>query len=64
MNEEFKKNMNELKEHKKITRFEYEQLLCLNYLTVGLVNIEKRLIEVGDVLRKIEYRLETIASKE
>ena len=55
--------MDELKDHKKITRFEYEQLLCLNYLTGGLANIEKRLIEVSDVLTKIEDKLETIALK-
>ena len=64
MSEAFKKSMDELKEHKKITRFEYEQLLCLNYLTCGLANIEKRLIEVSDVLTKIEDKLETIALKE
>jgi len=63
MSEKFKNDLKGLHNQGKLSDFEYNQLVCLNYLTGGLVNIEKRLIEVSDVLRKIEYRLETIASK-
>jgi hypothetical protein len=63
MSDNFKNDLKELHNQGKLSDFEYNQLVCLNYLTGGLVNIEKRLIEVSDVLRKIEYKLETIASK-
>lgn len=63
MGDNFKNDLKELRNQGKLSDFEYNQLVCLNYLTGGLVNIEKRLIEVSDVLRKIEYKLETIASK-
>ncbi len=63
MSDNFKNDLKELRNQGKLSDFEYNQLVCLNYLTGGLVNIEKRLIEVSDVLRKIEYKLETIASK-
>jgi len=60
MSDNFKNDLKELHNQGKLSDFEYNQLVCLNYLTGGLVNIEKRLIEVSDVLRKIVDKLEAM----
>ena len=56
MSEAYKKRMDELKEHTKLSHFEYEQLLCLK-------EIANRLLSIEDSLNKINHHLKNIEAK-
>ena len=56
MSEVFEKRMKELKEHKKLFPFEYEQLLCLNVIAGRLVSIDDSLKNINLLIGKIEAK--------
>jgi len=56
MSEAFKKRIKELKDHNKLTHFEYEQSVCLNSIMGSLVSID-------DSLKLINHRLSEIFHK-
>ena len=48
--------MKELKEHKKLSPFEYEQLLCLHVIAGRLVSIDDSLNNINLHIGKIEAK--------
>lgn len=56
MSEVFEKRLEELKEHKKLNHFEYEQLLCLNMIVGRLSSIDDRLRTINNTLTHIEAK--------
>ena len=56
MSEVFEKRMKELKNHKKLSPFEYEQLLCLHVIAGRLVSIDDSLKNINLLIGKIEAK--------
>ena len=56
MSEVFEERMKELTEHKKLSPFEYEQLLCLPVIAGRLVSIDDSLNNINLHIGKIEAK--------
>lgn len=54
--EAFEKRMGKLKEHNKLTHFEYEQLLFLHVIASQLISIDDSLGKINNHLGRIEAK--------
>ena len=64
MSREFKRDMEGLHKEKKLSDFEYNQLVCLNEIAGALRDIDKRLVtNINDQLQGIKFKIDLIALK-
>lgn len=63
MSDIFKKDICELYHNKKLSDFEYNQLVCLNSMIDSLGSIDNKLEHINKRLSEIKYGLDGIASK-
>lgn len=64
MSREFKRDMESLHKEKKLSDFEYNQLVCLNEIAGALRDIDKRLVtNINDQIHGIKSAIELLVPK-
>jgi hypothetical protein len=63
VSKDYEEELKKLHKEEKLSDFEYNQLVCLNYIVGNLVNIDTQLRDISNNLQGIKYGVDTITSK-